>query len=211
MSALCALPQRHFLLQRSIILSFCGVKTSQALLYLPVNMCCWYISWCCTLMLIFPPPFFFTNSEVHFVSILTVIRIYTEWFMFSLWTERFLVINAFLSLQRIWFSLDWLSANSSVQYPFQSPVGKLPKMLLTHTYTHIDHCRQRGKGVGGCDGKNFPQLSLLFANMRSPDHQAQQLMCAYVPIMISSHKNNTCGAEFLTQMMFWQYIYICPF
>ena len=66
--------------------------------FFTTNECC---SRCCSLMLMFH---FATNTEVHVVCILTAIRIYTAWFMFS-----FVAMNAFLYMHQIWSSANCFS------------------------------------------------------------------------------------------------------
>lgn len=72
----------------------------------------------------------------------------------------FLVKTAFLSRQIICFSLDLLSANilCNVAREKKTPQDAFDRRAHTeNTQTcDKDDCRQRGKGVGGCDGTIFP-------------------------------------------------------
>ena len=169
MNALCAPPQQHFLLQRSIILSLHADKTTPAFTLVCQSTCslrvlvdaavsCWYFNlWQtakCTLL---------SGSTQHEICV-------------PLSAGRFLVINIFLSMQRN--SLDWLSANSSVQHPLSIPLWENFQRCFwqactqTHTHTHTHTHRQAGREEREWEDVIFLQLSLLSAYMSSPDCHA---------------------------------------
>lgn len=184
MNALRALPQQHFLLQRSTILSFCAAKTTQALIHSPHVDCAVRVLADASLMLIF------SLFNKHFVSIVTVIRIHTAWFMFSAVNKN--VSGQFISFhaKKLVFSrlaISILLRNTPFNPLLENfqrcfwwtQTQKTHAYTHRHAHTHTDNCWQREKEW------SFPSFSLLIWG--HPSIGLFELMCAYIPIMMSSH------------------------
>lgn len=161
---------------------------------------------------IFP---FLTNTEVEVVSILAVIRIYNAWFMFSFVNWKVSGHTCIPFHANIWFSLDWLSENSSVQHTFQSPVRKLPKMVLTDTDTHIHRRLREEKEWEDVMVRSLP--SFPFFLLTWGHNQAKQLMQTfqwwYHPI-VHNRKRINVGRNFWykwNSILFWQYFLYLPY
>lgn len=199
MNALRALPQRHFLLQRSTILSFCAAKT-RPLIHLPVDVCCLCISWCSTHVQIFT---FYRTLKCLFL----VIRIH----VLPCEQKMFLLINFFLSMQRnLFFFLGWLSENTPFNLLRENFWLTQTLKRRMHTYTHRQLQAERKRSGRMWSFHSFPFF------LRTWDHPSIrlfELMCAYVPIMTSSYdvpnRQRIYDTKENGKCLFWQYIYIC--